>query len=253
MKLYQILDQLTSSELSRHSMGTDLDNGFIKSTHLKRIVSMINLGIITLFTKFHLAEEQVIVQLYSGITMYKLNHKFASTNTDANNTSIRYITDSIYRPFHEDQLVKIITVHDEAGREKFLNDNNERFSVFTPSSHVLQHPFPAVENAVAIMYQAKPRPFPVPTCTEYGDGVTAILDDCREYIEISREIPDTILPALLYFVASRVHINLSNNDSMVEANFFKNKYLVEVDNLSNIGVSMPSYYADDSVINEGWV
>ena len=252
MKLSTIFEHLISSELSRHSLGSDLIDNKINPINFHRVVPMINLGIVSLYTKFSLDTEQVMIDMMPGISMYHLNFKHCLTNTDPLNTLPRYIADSIYRPFHQDRLVKIVTIHNEDGEEKFLNDHNQRYSLFLPNSHTIQHPYPDEENSISVIYQAKPVPFPMPECTEYPAPGVVQIDDCNRYLELERDIPDTILPALLYFVASRVHINLTNNETMTEANFFKGQYLKEVDSLKVQMIETTHFHTNDNINEQGW-
>lgn len=213
MKLSNIFAQLTSGEMQRHSIGEDLVNGSISPEHYALVLPMVNLGILTLFTRFNVKQDQVIIQLNERITRYTLHPRHSMRNTD--NTVDRYIDDTEMYPFVKDTLIKILSVHNELGQERFLNTDNNQWTVTTPAYNVIQHPYPEKENAISVIYQSSLPAIPIPRADE-----AELFDPA----EIELDLPPMFLEPLLYFVGARVHIGLNDQETFNEANNFTSKY-----------------------------
>ena len=185
MRLAEIFRQLTHGELATLAIGGLDGSGVLEQNH-ENLVAHVNLGLTELHKRFPLKTNQVMVQSYDAIQKYYLHSDYAETNENSNQP-IKYIKDSIYEPFVDDVL-KIESVYDEDGKELFMNDRNEYWSVHTPSYNCLQIPYPEKENAYSVLYRADHRKI-----------IAKDLDPETEEVDL----PYSHLSALLLFIASR--------------------------------------------------
>lgn len=238
--LDELYQHLISSELSEHSIGTNLLNGSIDPKYYNRLIPTINLGIKTLYRQLVLQNKFVIIDLSPTISNYVLHSRHSYLNTTSPSTVPRYISDSIYMPF-EDRIIKILNIKDEVGRDKYRDDIKNNWSLQVTDYNKIYHPYPDVENAIGITYQSYPK------LIDKYDELNPV-----DPAEVELDIGDAIIPALCYFVGSRFHVNMSNQDSMVEANFFKNKYLEEIRDLEHTMVEIDIHSTDPSIRERGF-
>jgi len=227
MRLLDLFDQLTAGELSQLSMGGS-DTVGIQECDYSKIIPHINLGLTELHKRFPLKVREVMVQQYDHIQKYTIHTDYAETNTDPENTNIRYVVDSVYEPFLND-ILKIETIYNEDGQELYSNDNTEYWSVHVIGHNVVQVPYPDSANALSIVYRANHPRIDL-------SGLTPS--------EIEVDIPHTLLEPLLLYVASRVYSNLNSDGQVIEGNTYSAKFeasckmieelnLISKDNRSN--------------------
>jgi hypothetical protein len=239
MKLSDIFRRLVSGEFHRHSLGEDLVDGSLNPDHYEIVLPMLNMGIDALHTRFVLREEQVIVRLQPGITRYKLHTDHAIyNNTDPTGLKPRYIHDSPYAPF-QNTIIKILTIHNELGQERYLNDDNQQYGIQINNYNTFQHPYPDKENAVSVIYQAT---LPDIKLTDSFNP---------EKIEVDMAIP--FIEALCYFVGTRVHIGMSDQETMAEMNAFSAKYERIVTQLDKDSINRSDIWTSDQFQLKGWV
>jgi len=269
MKLKHIFDNLLTSEFSQHSLGKYLaGTDFILPKYANKVVTMINAGIGDIYShsNIELERKEVIIRLKNHISDYELTneHRFSDYNTweipfdiqhpQAQHPDI-YIHDIPNNRFYEDELINIIHVYDEEGKDLLLNDSNEIWSIHIPRYNVVRVLYPDKQNALSIIYRAKPRKFKkFKKNIDHVNG-TISQDKLPDYIEFfnqERQMPAQIMLALTYFVATRVHIGMSKQESMVEANFWKNKYDEQLVNIINNDINQIEHFTDD-ITERGWV
>ena len=237
VKLSDIFAQLTSGEMIRHSIGDDLVDGAINPEHYVLVLPMVNLAILTLFTRFNAKQEQVIIRLSDTITRYKLHSDHSLLNTTS--TKPKYIHDSVDYPFVDDTLIKILSIHNEIGEEHFLNVENNHWSLHTPSYNVVQHPYPDRENAISVVYQAS-----IPTIQ-----LTTGFDP--KQIEV--DIPPMFLEPVLYFIGARVHIGLNDQETFNESNNFTQKYEKAIANIRQGQLVQTEFNVNTKLEQRGWI
>jgi hypothetical protein len=239
MKLSDIFKRLVSGEFHRHSLGEDLVDGSLNPDHYELVLPMINMGIDALHTRFIMREEQVIVRLNEWITRYTLHTDHAMyNNTDKTGEKVRYIHDSKYYPFYN-TVIKILSIHNEMGQERFINDSNQQYSIHLINHNTFQHPYPDKENAVSVIYQAT---LPDIELTENFKP---------EEIEVDMGIP--YIEALCYFVATRVHIGMNDQETMAEMNTFSQKYERAIAMLQKDVITRSEVFTSDQFQIKGWV
>lgn len=237
MILSDLFETLAEGELSNLSMAEN-GAGTIVTNAQPRIVRYVNEGLMRLYTRFPLKENDVLVQMYEDITNYHLIPRFAVHYTPVDTTDnepIRYLLDLPDEPFL-DEVIKILAVYDSTGKfSRPINDDGHALSVFTPQSKILQVPIPVPDQTLAVMYQARhPK----------------IQGDLQESIDL----PDFLVEALTAFVAYKVFSHMNTDTSTAKSQEHLAMYekvcadALDKD-LVNISVSTPS----SKFSRGGWV
>ena len=237
MKLAEIFDQLTFGELAQHYIGGREEHGAVQPEHYWALIPHINLAMTKLYTRFPLRTEEAIIELSSTKTLYKLHTDYAQTNTTST-APLKYIADSASAPF-ENNLISIRAIYNELGEEYILNDESSWKAIMTPSYNIIQHPFPDDENIMHVVYQAGPTKIAL-----------AVGGDPREY-EI--ELPDALLEALLYFVASRLHTGLIVQEVEGTNNNYRQLYEQSCQKAEELGLFRDTNWGNTKFINHGWI
>ena len=233
MTLQEIFDQLTFGELSQLSMGGG-EVGVISEANHLRVLAHINLGLTSLYTRFHLKEGRLLLELVAGRTTYPISSKFARANTRSREAT-RYIVDSTGAPFQDDVL-KIERVLTKEGVEFGLNNHDDYYSMHTPSATTLRvHedvlnvspdlPDELKTSALEIIYRANH-----PKIIK-GMG---IFDPTR----IQVQLPESHLNALLLFVASRANTPTGVVGEFNPGNNYAMKYEAECASLADKGLQI---------------
>ena len=80
MKLIEVFDQLTASELSTLYIG-GAEAGQITEANYPTVVKHINLALTALYKRFFLKEGRVDLAMVSGRSVYPIHSKYAVSNT----------------------------------------------------------------------------------------------------------------------------------------------------------------------------
>ena len=185
MLLKEVLEHLSYSEFAHIKLG-GATLGSIEVADRPQIVSFINLGLSDLYKKFLLSEKEVIIQQFANISEYVIH---SDNSVSKGTATYQYVKDTALIPFQDD-LLKIEQVFAEDGVEYPLNDANDELAVFTTRYDTIQIQNPDDANAVSVTYRAKA----VKLSTTAPDPDT-----------MDVPLPDTLLTALLAFIAHRAH------------------------------------------------
>lgn len=195
MNIEQLFADLSFGELSSLALASE-GNGVITDAGKERIIRFANDGLLKLYTRFVLKEDDVLVEMVDWITSYHLLLKFAESQADTSTQSNLYIKDLFEEPFKED-VIRILNVFNSFGQELPLNDEGNIYSVFTPQGNVLQVPNPLNGEALSISYQAKH-----PTLT--------LADQTADI-----ELPDVLMSALRSWIAYRAFGQLNTQEALM--------------------------------------
>jgi len=234
MYLSEIFEQLTQGELSSLYMGK-VDETGIQVCDYPKIVPHVNLAVTELHKRFSLRVDEVTIQQYDQIQKYYLQRRFAQTNADSDEP-IKYIVDSTYAPFNGNVL-RIEKVIDELGRELFVNESDEYWSVHTPSYDCVQMPYPEKENQMIVTYRADAE----------SKIQIAELDPTTTLVPI----PGYLIEALLLYVASRVFSNV-NTDGVNEGNNYLAKFEKSVQTVKDLGMDNEDNTYNTRLDAAGW-
>lgn len=197
IKLTELYKSLALSVLNNTSVITD-DKKDIEPDMKEYILEFINEGLTRLHSRFPLKTNNVFVEMREGRTEYPLLARYSFMGFDPALAQYPFIMDSASNPFKED-VIKILMVYDSEGQRRGLNDNHNPHGLFTPRPDTLQCIRPRHCEVLTVTYQAKH-----PTVTVDGDNQ-----------EI--DLPDTLLPALKYWVAYSYYTGLNTAESTSKA------------------------------------
>lgn len=191
MQLNDLFSMLAYGELSNHHIASAGD-GTLALAKQPQIVHFANEALVRLYTKFVLKEKSCLVELQEGISIYRLLPEYSVTGFDNLLADAPYIRDTPEVPFQDDVL-KILAVYSNHGGHRPLNDQNNCWSVNTPTIKTLQVNFAHANEVLALSYQAKH-----PT-----------LDGMNQEIEL----PAALHGALTAFIAYKVYFNMNTPES----------------------------------------
>ena len=233
MNARHLLSQLSYGEFNNTSVGNE-GSGTINKSHMGRVLTFINDGLMDIATKFKLSEKAVHIQLYDHITDYHLLSRFAVSQQPQPDVPFPYILDSNRTPFKGDVL-KVYAVWDNYDRERTLNDEADLKSVFTLRPNVLTVPYPEDNITLFVHYIAKPQ--------------MVTVDNLDEELDI----PDFLVPALRSYVASRVFMTMGSADNMRLGQEFQIQYITALNNLKQADAMSESRFTQNSFERRGWI
>jgi len=232
MTLQDLFDLLANGEIAQNTLGGK-GTGLISPSNYPRIIPAVNLGLHALYKRFALSYDSVIVQQYAHITEYVLDYRYAVSNT-ASTEITKYIIDSQYKKF-SNRLINVTKVENELGEEYSLEDNLSNNGIYLREYNKLIIPDPIETSMMVVTYMQGPETIPVTTT----DPSTVTL-----------AIPDSLVDALVNYVASRVLSGIGTlKNGVNESTAYMQKYellcmeidrynLVRKDQTSNIRLEM---------------
>lgn len=217
-----IFSQLQSAELNNLSCVDPLTKK-IKPDKYGAVVSQISAGLTDLHTRFLMKLGSVVVPMVVGQEVYNLR---------------------TVDPKTKGELLRIHQVFDNRGRELNMNDHMERFSVFTTDNFTLH----------------------VPECLRVEEGITSlkvvyrrnhkqltVCDDEYDDIECTDvDLDYAYLPALCYYVASRLHGPVGLQDSVHSINAYVSMYNAECNRLEEANLSLDYVANNVTPRSKGW-
>ena len=209
MVVQEIINLARYSELANTALGKDTtDNTSI-------IVSFLNMGMIELYTRFTLKEEEHIITRVAGTTMYDLPADFMypmSAFKEVDETS-------------EDQDEEIA-----------INDEEDTNSIFFPNHKQVQIPSSVEGNQVSIIYVAKPEKY---TATS---------------LQAEVDLPEVLVDCLLHYIGYKAHLGM-RGDAQAENNAHYMRFERAVMKAKELGVtpSRDSYRMPTRIGDRGFV
>jgi len=234
MLLSTIYSHLAYGEL-RQLPVSDKDNGTIFVATYPEVISYINLALVDLHTRFNILEKSFILRQYDHITDYTISYDFALTNPADPGETYRYIRDTENDLF-DDDVLKITKIVDEDGVSVPLNDENNSYSLFTPSHDILEIPTPQEANELGVIYRAYPAEIP--------------LDDVAPGSYIV-DIGRNFLAPILSFVGHRAHISLPKGDGAIASASF-NRYEALCKHIKDHGTTTSDRTTNSKLTDRGF-
>ncbi len=194
MLLSDLYQRLSYGPLMNLSMSNEGD-GTIIDAKKPTVITHLNEGLLRLYSRFVLKENDIIIKLNEGIINYPLLPRYAQTNPDPGLLDTLFIQDTELRPFLGD-VIRILKVADFNQKEYPLNDSKREDSLFTPQAWVLQFPFPTADKIIGVLYQAKH---------------VAIAPNAPPTTEII--LPEVLEGALVSFIASEIFSGMDSPES----------------------------------------
>ena len=237
MFVQDVFEQLSFGELYNISLGGSGCKG-VPVCDYPMIINHINLGLLELYKRFPIKINQLIIILYPEIIKYRLDKKYATSNTESTEP-IKYIHDSVEVPFNND-IIKIERIFNEDGQELFLNVTNAYWSVQTPEYNVVQCNYPDEENSLLVEYRAKPDTILIPAIGLHPETTEILL-------------PEVLNEALLNYVAARVYANLNPDGSMGEGKNYYMQFERSIKEVLHLGLINYDYAMNYRLEGAGWL
>lgn len=202
MTLEELFSKLSRGELSNLSISGE-GSGEIAEDHIQQLIDYTNEGMLKLYSRFVLREDDLMIEQQAHITQYHLLPKFTQSHGSSKVT--KYILDVHCAPFNGD-LIKILRVFDLNGCERPLNDEESYSSVYTPQPHVLQVPYPIQGEPLVISYQAKHRELAT--------------SDMKDVLDL----PSTLEIPLQNYIAYKVFCHMNGQENIAKGQEFLSSY-----------------------------
>jgi len=236
MNLKDLYRNLALGELSNLSLAS---GETIIETKRSQITLFANDGLLNLHTRFVLLEKDILIEMQETVTNYHLIKKYSFVHhqqeTDPDPCCLPYIIDTIKEPFEED-VIKIISVHNSCGISLPINDQEQICSVFTPQNNVLQVPHPIPRQALNIQYQAR----------------HTKLDHLNLNSEI--KLPEILHSALRYYIAAKVFTHMNTQENTIKGQEHMLSYESACQDVIDRDLVYSSYSTTNSRFHrKGWV
>lgn len=196
MDILELYERLSYGELVNLSMASD-GNGTIIEEKRPSIIQHANEALLRLHSRFVLKENNVLIEQQEHITQYHIDPRFSESEGDPDKEKYLYIKDNPEEPYNGD-AIKISKVYDEYGYEIPLNDEQNRWSYYTPKPLTLQVPAPRTGRAISVAYQAR-----------------------HEKLDVEKEdqiidLPDVLVPAMTAYIAHKIFSNMVGEENIAK-------------------------------------
>lgn len=205
IKLDSLFKSLALSVLNNTSVVTD-NKLNVEPDKQEYILEFINEAVTRLHSRFILKTNTLYLEMREGRTNYPLLARYSYMNYDPAESEYPFIRDTPSHPFEED-VIKVLEVYDNLGRRRRLNDSNDPTGLFTPRPDTLQCIRPKHCEILSISYQAR---HPV---IQLDEGNKQEID-----------VPDTLLPAVKYWVGYSYYTGLNTAETAGKASEYLQMY-----------------------------
>ena len=228
MKVSDAYSDLVNGELAGH--GITIDDS-LQYKYKPRVLGYLNSGLLALYTRFPLLFKECRIKQLSYITTYKLNSKFAVTNTASK--EVKYIIDSPIAPFKDD-VIRVELVSDEAGDVLERNSTDYTKVYLTPSMDAIEIPNPCNGNVLFVTYRA------------HHPVLTSEIDEIL--------LPRHMLPALYAYVAAGIYSGSSSQEHVAKTVECTQRYEMICQQVESAGmVNNDRQYISTKQYWGGWV
>jgi len=234
MRLSKIFEHLTHNTLSHLSIGSD-DIGEISLDNYPKLITLVNAGMVELYTQFALRTRDLTLQLWDGQNIYPLTSDYAESNTESLETKHILDATTVYK--FTDNIIVVDEVYNEIGGKVPLNDLHSDSSVFTPSPTVLQVPYTSRENILSIIYRALP-----------DEIDTSLLDSSTEEVDL----PYHFMEALTSFIAWKIYTPTDGADNP-KGRIHQGNYLSALQVIKNTGTAIEDNFTNTRFGDNGWL
>lgn len=197
MLVSDLFTRLSYGPFSNLSIGMD-GSGTIADATKPKIITHLNDALTQLYSRFVLSEDDLLINQDDGIRYYHLTPEFAASNVDAPLGQVQYIVDTPEDPF-TGNVIKVLVVRDQYGREMDLNDPTGSNPIYTPQPLLLQVPSPELDAPLGVVYQAS---HPLIGISDYAAKIS---------------VPRVLEPALISHIAYQVYSNMNSSESSAKA------------------------------------
>jgi len=238
VSLRELFSMLATGEFSNISLSRNT-TGSISESEYPKIIGHINLGLIEIYKRLRLMENEVTLHAVPEVSDYYLREDRIASLAQISQT--RYIE----RPANYDgflNIIEITKVFDTLGNELTLNNRFVTPAIIQTSTDSLKITKLEEAQTFQIVYQAYPNKI--------------VLDSSFDPEDYILQIPTTILEALLFYIAYRVYKPTGANNSTVNADksaSYQQQYELSCQKLELYGLGIQDCDQDNTFETKGWV
>ena len=241
MYIKEILNHLTMAELSQHKYG-GYREGVMSDEDVPKVVGILNDGLKDINQHANLCRDNTIVRLKPWMTDYKMNKRFAITNTGSDvESGKRYILDSLNRKFDYDfrRIVSVAPANNVGNDVYRINERSHHWSIGIIKYDTFRIPFPKEGMKVEVEYEHHPRNILAQTMEE------AALEEL--------DMPLDILPALYAYVEEKMTAGLSVQQDIADDNAAMSRYMIAIQRLGRSNIMAGDLHENDNFRLRGWL
>ena len=234
--LQQLFNMLTTGPYANTTFsGTD---SILKEAHYDKVVNLINLGVVEIYKRFKLLENELILQVVPEVTRYYLRaDRVAPAGAT---TPTLYIEESTGVDGFLN-VIEITSVYDAYGLELPINNNKSVPKIIQLAPDILQITGTVVAQALSIVYQSYPNKI--------------VVDEDFYPASYELNISDIIIDPLLLYIAAKTFKPMGANDSTANADksaSYEQQYELACQKLSMYGLSLQDTDERDTFDANGW-
>lgn len=214
-------------------------NSILKVEHYDKVINSTNMGIVEIYKRFKLLENELVLCVVPEVTRYYLR---ADRVASVGQTTVdQYIEEN----FSTDGFLNIIEVtgaYDTYGIELELNSIKCTPRIMQVAPDILQITNILSAQSIGIVYQS------------YPDKI--VIDSTFRPADYEINIPDTIIDPLVLYIAAKTFKPIGANDSTANADksaSYEQQYELACQKLSMYGLALQGADERDSFISNGWV
>lgn len=195
---------LSYGPLANQAIGAS-GKGFIREQDRPKVIGYTNEALSRLYTRFPLKERDLVLELHSHISNYKLDSRHARSRMENFPDEVMFILDLPEKPFADDAL-RIICVYDIWGKRMAMNDDSNPDSLYTPYPTTLQVSNPYQKGYLSVQYQAS--------------HPKLVYNDLTQEIDI----PNNLEGALINFISYLAFSSMASQDATMKAQEYLGMY-----------------------------
>ena len=236
--LKDLFSMLATGEFSNISLSRN-NTGNINESEYAKIINHLNLGLVEIYKRLRLMENEVALHAVPEVSTYFLREDHIASLDQISEQ--RYIE----RPDNYEGLLNIIEitkVFNTTGNELVLNNRFATPAIVQVSSDTLKISKLEVAETFNVVYQSYP--------------TKVVLDDDFDPEYCVLPIPDTIVEALLFYIAYRVYKPTGANNSTANADksaSYQQQYELACQKLELYGLGIQDCDQDNTFTSKGWV
>lgn len=223
MYLTEIFDRLTASEMSQLSVGGQ-PQGVINQGNHKIITTLINAGMLAIYTRFPLYMKTQYITLDGTLDL----------------------------PITDAHVFKIEKVSTDKGVELSINDETDKYSVYTEGNNVLRIPS-------ALANQTASTPDPLKTTDlliKYRTMAAPLGCPVGGFVEpelMTIDLPDQYLTPLVFYIGALLHQPLGTDNVSPQCALLMNRFEGACRDLENKGLTVDLLSQNSRLRRGGWV
>jgi len=235
--LQELFDDLAHGELANVAIGQS-QTTLISPDKYPRVVSLVNSGILAIYTELPLKEKSFNIHQKEGITDYYLRSEHVGTiGADPQ----IYIDGSVVDPVNGD-IIQLISAEDEEGEILHINNGNYPDDIFTPQQDLVRMTLGDTLKVISFKYKAT---LPRIEVVEGFNPSTIVV-----------EAPSFIKLALINFIASKYFVGKTSQAVEGQRSIsdtFQYKYFQEIEQIKKNFLAPEIDPGDERFEGNGWV